>query len=196
MSISELSARSREVFRELVDAYLETGEPVGSRTLSRRMSLALSPATIRNVMADLEDTGLLFAPPGGKIKFKLRGKARSCPRGRKLIPTAANRLIQKTNATNHLRNRHGRYRQPPQTRALTRAPFSRPLTRRRHRPKPPPKSWTGPYPCAAPRRARLWLPRAQIGRCGAEMLLDRIQGRSTERRIVDLRFEIIQRGSS
>ena len=62
MSISELSARSREVFRELVDAYLETGEPVGSRTLSRRMSLALSPATIRNVMADLEDTGLLFAP--------------------------------------------------------------------------------------------------------------------------------------
>lgn len=42
----------------------------------------------------------------------------------------------------------------------------------------------------------LRLPRAQIGRCGAEMLLDRIQGRSTERRIVDLRFEIIQRGSS
>ena len=51
MSISELSARSREVFRELVDAYLETGEPVGSRTLSRRLSLSLSPATIRNVMA-------------------------------------------------------------------------------------------------------------------------------------------------
>lgn len=62
MSISELSARSREVFRELVDAYLETGEPVGSRTLSRRLSLSLSPATIRNVMADLEETGLLFAP--------------------------------------------------------------------------------------------------------------------------------------
>ena len=62
MSISELSARSRDVFRELVDAYLETGEPVGSRTLSRRLSLSLSPATIRNVMADLEDTGLLFAP--------------------------------------------------------------------------------------------------------------------------------------
>lgn len=62
MSISELSARSRDVFRELVDAYLETGEPVGSRTLSRRLSLALSPATIRNVMSDLEETGLLFAP--------------------------------------------------------------------------------------------------------------------------------------
>lgn len=62
MSMFELSARSREVFRELVDAYLETGEPVGSRTLSRRLSLALSPATIRNVMADLEESGLLFAP--------------------------------------------------------------------------------------------------------------------------------------
>jgi len=62
MSISELSARSRDVFRELVDAYLETGEPVGSRTLSRRLSPALSPATVRNVMSDLEETGLLFAP--------------------------------------------------------------------------------------------------------------------------------------
>lgn len=62
MSISELSARSREVFRELVDAYLETGEPVGSRTLSRRLPVTLSPATIRNVMSDLEETGLLFAP--------------------------------------------------------------------------------------------------------------------------------------
>ena len=46
----------------VVDAYVETGEPVGSRTLSRRGSLELSPATIRNVMADLEEAGLLFAP--------------------------------------------------------------------------------------------------------------------------------------
>lgn len=58
----ELSERSREIFREIVDAYVETGEPVGSRTLSRRLSTALSPATVRNVMADLEDAGLLFAP--------------------------------------------------------------------------------------------------------------------------------------
>jgi heat-inducible transcriptional repressor len=61
-NVIELSERSREIFREIVDAYVETGEPVGSRTLSRRLSVALSPATIRNVMADLEEAGLLYAP--------------------------------------------------------------------------------------------------------------------------------------
>lgn len=60
--IAQLSARSREIFRQIVDAYVETGEPVGSRTLSRRLSVSLSPATIRNVMADLEEAGLLYAP--------------------------------------------------------------------------------------------------------------------------------------
>ncbi|MBY0431106.1 MAG: heat-inducible transcriptional repressor HrcA, partial [Rhodospirillales bacterium] len=60
--VTVLSERSREVFRHIVEAYVETGEPVGSRTLSRRLSVALSPATIRNVMADLEEAGLLFAP--------------------------------------------------------------------------------------------------------------------------------------
>jgi len=61
-NVMELSERSREIFREIVDAYVETGEPVGSRTLSRRLSVALSPATVRNVMSDLEEAGLLFAP--------------------------------------------------------------------------------------------------------------------------------------
>jgi heat-inducible transcriptional repressor len=60
--ITELNDRSREIFRMIVEAYVETGEPVGSRTLARRGNLDLSPATIRNVMADLEDAGLLFAP--------------------------------------------------------------------------------------------------------------------------------------
>jgi heat-inducible transcriptional repressor len=60
--ISELNERSREIFRLIVDAYLETGEPIGSRTLSRMMSAGLSPATIRNVMADLQEAGLLVAP--------------------------------------------------------------------------------------------------------------------------------------
>jgi len=60
--IAELNERSREVFRHLVEAYVQTGEPVGSRTLARRLSVSLSPATIRNVMADLEDAGLLYAP--------------------------------------------------------------------------------------------------------------------------------------
>ncbi|HMH64230.1 MAG TPA: heat-inducible transcriptional repressor HrcA, partial [Rhizomicrobium sp.] len=54
--------RPREVFRHLVEAFLASGEPVGSRTLSQRLPLALSPASIRNVMADLEAMGLLYAP--------------------------------------------------------------------------------------------------------------------------------------
>ncbi|WP_221938857.1 heat-inducible transcriptional repressor HrcA [Mycobacterium sp. KBS0706] len=58
----DLDERSREIFRQIVDAYVQSGEPVGSRTLSRRLGMSLSPATIRNVMADLEDAGLLFAP--------------------------------------------------------------------------------------------------------------------------------------
>jgi heat-inducible transcriptional repressor len=61
-AVSELSERSREIFRQIVDNYLETGEPIGSRTLSRRLPVELSPATVRNVMADLEEAGLLFAP--------------------------------------------------------------------------------------------------------------------------------------
>ncbi|HEX9448615.1 MAG TPA: heat-inducible transcriptional repressor HrcA [Dongiaceae bacterium] len=60
--LSELSERSREIFRLVVDAYVETGEPVGSRTLSRLLGASLSPATIRNVMSDLEEMGLLFSP--------------------------------------------------------------------------------------------------------------------------------------
>src|SRR5580693_8484058 len=59
---SELGDRPREVFRHLVDAFLTSGEPVGSRTLSHRLPVSLSPASIRNVMADLEAMGLLYAP--------------------------------------------------------------------------------------------------------------------------------------
>ncbi len=60
--ISDLSERSREVFRLIVDGYVQTGEPIGSRTLSRLLGQSLSPATIRNVMADLEEAGLLYSP--------------------------------------------------------------------------------------------------------------------------------------
>jgi heat-inducible transcriptional repressor len=60
--IVELNERSREIFRRVVESYLETGEPVGSRAIARRLSENLSPATIRNVMSDLQDLGLLFAP--------------------------------------------------------------------------------------------------------------------------------------
>jgi heat-inducible transcriptional repressor len=57
-----LDDRGAAILRELVELYVATGEPVGSRTLSRRLPHSLSPATIRNVMADLEEAGLLYAP--------------------------------------------------------------------------------------------------------------------------------------
>jgi heat-inducible transcriptional repressor len=60
--INGLGDRPREVFRNLVEAFLTSGEPVGSRTLSQRLPITLSPASIRNVMADLESMGLLYAP--------------------------------------------------------------------------------------------------------------------------------------
>ncbi|UWQ21999.1 heat-inducible transcriptional repressor HrcA [Jannaschia sp. W003] len=60
--LAEMTDRSREVFRRVVEGYLGTGDPVGSRTLSREMSARVSAATIRNVMQDLEFLGLLEAP--------------------------------------------------------------------------------------------------------------------------------------
>ena len=58
----ELSQRERDILHLIVRAYIDTGEPVGSRTLSRMRHLSLSPATIRNVMADLSDDGFLTQP--------------------------------------------------------------------------------------------------------------------------------------
>ncbi|MFA5591785.1 MAG: heat-inducible transcriptional repressor HrcA [Micavibrio sp.] len=60
VSYTTLDERAREIFRHIVESYMEHGDPVGSRTISR--NFALSPATIRNVMADLEELGLLEAP--------------------------------------------------------------------------------------------------------------------------------------
>ena len=57
-----LSERAQHLFRVLVQRYIGSGQPVGSRTLSRDSGLDLSPATVRNVMADLEDLGLLRSP--------------------------------------------------------------------------------------------------------------------------------------
>ncbi|HRE44175.1 MAG TPA: heat-inducible transcriptional repressor HrcA [Terricaulis sp.] len=61
-NLSSLDERARAIFREIVETYLATGEPVGSRTLSRIGGVALSPASIRNTMADLAALGLLEAP--------------------------------------------------------------------------------------------------------------------------------------
>ncbi len=60
--ISELNERSREILRHIVESYVESGEPIGSRTLAGRLNVNLSPATVRNVMADLVEAGLLFSP--------------------------------------------------------------------------------------------------------------------------------------
>lgn len=60
--LQSLDERSRDIFRLIVESYLADGDPVGSRNLSRMMPQSLSPATIRNVMSDLEQLGLIYAP--------------------------------------------------------------------------------------------------------------------------------------
>ncbi len=74
--LEEMNQRSREVFRRVVEGYLQSGDPVGSRSLTREMSEQVSAATIRNVMQDLEYMGLLAAPhvSAGRIptEFGLR----------------------------------------------------------------------------------------------------------------------------
>src|SRR5205814_7205268 len=62
VSLAQLSERSREIFRQVVESYLATGEPVGSRNISRLITTPLSPASVRNVMSDLEQLGLVYAP--------------------------------------------------------------------------------------------------------------------------------------
>jgi len=57
-----LDDRSREIFRRIVEEYLENGEPLGSRNLSRLLPMSLSPASVRNVMGDLEELGLIYSP--------------------------------------------------------------------------------------------------------------------------------------
>jgi heat-inducible transcriptional repressor len=62
VSLAQHNERSREIFRQIIESYLATGEPVGSHNLSRLISTPLSPASVRNVMADLEQLGLVYAP--------------------------------------------------------------------------------------------------------------------------------------
>ena len=61
-ALGRLDERSREIFRRIVETYLAHGEPVGSRHLSRILPMTLSPASVRNVMQDLEELGLVYAP--------------------------------------------------------------------------------------------------------------------------------------
>lgn len=71
--LGELNDRSREVFRRVVESYLDTGAPVGSRVLTRTLSERVSAATVRNVMQDLEYLGLLDSPhvSAGRVPTQL-----------------------------------------------------------------------------------------------------------------------------
>src|SRR5258706_6289302 len=62
VSLAQLNERSRDIFRQIVESYLATGEPVGSRNISRLIAAPLSPASVRNVMSDLQQPGLIYAP--------------------------------------------------------------------------------------------------------------------------------------
>src|SRR5436853_3503387 len=62
VTLAQLNERSRDIFRQIVESYLATGEPVGSRNISRLITTPLSPASVRNVMSDLEQAGLVYAP--------------------------------------------------------------------------------------------------------------------------------------
>ena len=60
--VQNLDERSRAIFRQIVETYLSTGDPVGSRNLSRQLPMTLSPASVRNIMSDLEDLNLIYSP--------------------------------------------------------------------------------------------------------------------------------------
>ena len=62
LELKALNDRSRAIFRQIVESYLDTGDPVGSRNLTRYLPMPLSPASVRNVMSDLEHLGLIYAP--------------------------------------------------------------------------------------------------------------------------------------
>ena len=71
--LNNMNERSREIFRRLVEGYLESGGPVGSRTLTRTLNEKVSAATVRNVMQDLEFLGLLDSPhiSAGRVPTQL-----------------------------------------------------------------------------------------------------------------------------
>jgi heat-inducible transcriptional repressor len=104
----QLSPREREILHLIVRAYIENGEPVGSRTLSRLRHLALSPASIRNVMADLADDGYLIQPhaSAGRIPTDkaFRDFAGSVS-GKPLPPSERDRIFNQMHSAESLEER-------------------------------------------------------------------------------------------
>ena len=58
----ELNDRSKQIFKSVIEAYLTSGEPIGSKTLSNKLGFNISSSAIRSIMANLQKEGLLFAP--------------------------------------------------------------------------------------------------------------------------------------
>ena len=58
----DMDERAREIFRQIVQSYIATGDPAGSRNISRALPMTLSPASVRNIMSDLVELGLIYAP--------------------------------------------------------------------------------------------------------------------------------------
>jgi heat-inducible transcriptional repressor len=85
--MTELTSRAREIFRRVVEEYIESGQPVGSKTLAADGTLNLSPASIRSVLADLETLGFLAAPhtSAGRLPTDA-GLRRNRPRSRHAWP--------------------------------------------------------------------------------------------------------------
>ena len=81
--LQDLNDRSREIFKHIVESFLATGAPVGSRNLSRQFPMTLSPASVRNVMSDLEAMGLVYAPHASAGRMPTQGFAavRGLPAG-------------------------------------------------------------------------------------------------------------------
>jgi heat-inducible transcriptional repressor len=104
MASEELSKRERRVLEAVIRSYVETAEPAGSRTLSRRFGLGVSPATIRNTMSDLEEKGFLFHPhtsagrvPTNKAYRVYVDALLGTPH---IIATETDRLTEQLNAAN------------------------------------------------------------------------------------------------
>ena len=121
-NLTDLDSRSREIFRKLVETFLDTGEPVGSRKLSHKLATPLSSASVRNVMTDLEALGLIYAPhvSAGRIptdeglrffvdaflefgnlsreeqeQIEVRVQARSHPKNTEQLLTEASQMLSK-----------------------------------------------------------------------------------------------------
>jgi heat-inducible transcriptional repressor len=98
MPLPELTDRERRVLEAVIESYVETAEPAGSRTLSRRFGLGVSPATIRNTMSDLEEKGFLFHPhtSAGRVPTDkgYRAYVDSLMRRPPILPPERERLTQ------------------------------------------------------------------------------------------------------